>query len=288
MKLQISTLALAISMIFSACAHKQTTELSQETKLEYTGNEDRYPAGGGPGEEALQSLIKTLSTASKKSEATVASVLRNRIPEAENLGKSGYKIKDEEQLKIVEKVNAYKAIIAKDLKVSSEAVEQASATASAGKSYENVWSTRAKKAEVTSNSAKPNDTILAKVLFSTKLDTESKVWLEKLNNKLAANNVSVETRERVLTSAAKAAEAAKQPVIKESCNDIINDGEALSNSTDVTDMIPGEINSGRTPAQAMENSLSKKFHEDTTAAKERCVSLCKDPCFHYNCNLCGG
>lgn len=283
--------AVVLSVFASACAHK-TTNVAEELKTEYNGNEDRYPAGGGPGEEALTSLIKTLATASKQSEASVASVIRSRIPEASNLGKAGYKINDAEQLKIVERVKLARASIAKDLKISTETVEQAANTAAAGKSSENVWSTMRRREEpVTAKtevntSAAATDAVLASAMKGLNLTSESVRALNEFNATLVSAGVSSSVRAETLASAAKAAEAARMPIIKQSCKDIASDAEALTNSKEVTDLIPGEIKSGRTPAEATNKSIARKFNEDGVAAKERCTNLCKDPCNHFNCQVC--
>lgn len=290
-KLLFSTI-IALSVLASSCAHKNTNVV-QDLKSEYTGNEDRYPAGGGPGEEALTGLIKTLATASKQSEASVASVIRSRVPEAANLGKAGYKINDSEQLKIVERVKLTRATIAKDLKISTETVEQAANTAAAGKSSESVWSTMRRKeepvntkTEVHTSGATVNDAVFASAIKGLNLTTESVQALGEFNSTMVSAGISSSSRAEALASAAKAAEAAKTPIIKQSCKDIVTDAEALTNSKEVTDLIPGEIKNGRTPAEATENSIARKFNEDKVSAKERCTNLCKDPCNHFNCKVC--
>ncbi len=283
-KLNIITVIsiLLLSMNFVACSHNNISS-----------SEDRTIAGGGPGEEALQSLIKTLVKSSNKTEATVIEVIRTRVPNAEKLGKSEIKINETDQLKIIESIKNARVNIANDLHISAESIEQAASNAAAGKAFENVWSSRASKineikmqAVSKTNPELKIDLNFQKIINNKSLTHETVEALTAYNKTMVASGIDERIRLKAIQSAANAAEAVGQPVIGRSCKNITKDSEALKNSIELTDMIPSQIKEGTSPQDALEVSISKKYNEGITKAKERCKRLCESPCNHLNCTLC--
>ena len=273
MKLTLSALMI-LSLLISGCASNKTN-VANELKSDYSGGADRYPAGGGPGEEALQMFISKLALASNRSEATITSYIRSTVSGAENLQKSGYKYSDADQLKIVDAISTtYKDAIAKKFKINSEQVTKIASDAKAGRNSDSAMSSlRSDKAV--------ND--LAEIFATTpKLDPESKDLLTQLNNRLIKANVSPKIRVEAITSAAKAAEAAGRPILKSSCNEIATDALALHNSIEITDRVPANIiEKGLSPGKAVVESIQKEFDVGSEDAITRCKALQEEPCNHF-------